>query len=386
MSAPVSIAAQGLRRRYRRGEFELVVDRVEVPAGRTLAVLGPSGSGKTTLLHVLGLLERPDAGSVLIDGREASMRDRSTRLQMAAVFQRPHLFKGTVAENVAYGLAVRGVARTKRAPLVADALERVGLAGYQQRSAHELSGGEAQRVSLARALVIEPRVLLLDEPLASLDPLLKRRLTRDFATILRQAGVTVVYVTHDQDEALVVADYIAVMRDGRIVAQGEAESVVSLPHDEWAAGFLGVEASQRGVATRSDDGLVTIEADGATIYATGEAATGTELRFAVRPEDVLLFESGIALPLTTARNRLEVVVESVEPRGATQYATLVTGGIRIAASVSRAAAAELGVVVGESLLAVFKASAVRWCSEDELCVPGTGPTPDGRPATLNDEG
>jgi molybdopterin-binding protein len=356
----VSLSAEGIKRRFGRNGFALQVDRVDVPAGETLVLLGPSGSGKTTLLEVLGLLHRPDAGTVLLDGKPVTMRDRAARLQMAAVFQRPYLFKGSVAENVGYGLAARGVPRRERRARVSGALARVGLAGFEDRSAVVLSGGEAQRVSLARALVLEPRILLLDEPLASLDRLLKRQLTHDFATILSEAGVTVVYVTHDQDEALVVGSRIAVMNEGRIVASGPADEVMGLAVDEWSACFLGVEPAARGRVTAVDQGLISVSGDGLEVFASGNPAVGSELFFSVHPEDVLLFESDVELPLTTARNRVPVTVSSVEPRGATFYATLDAGGVRLAASVSRAAASELGVVPGATLLAVFKATAVRW--------------------------
>lgn len=359
-TAPLGLVGEGLRRRLGRGGFQLEVDSIEARAGETLAILGPSGSGKTTLLELLGLLERPDAGRILLGGRQVDTGDRAARLQMAAVFQRPYLFKGSVAGNVEYGLVSRGVYRKERESRVAAALERVGLAGYGGRSALELSGGEAQRVSLARALILEPKVLLLDEPLASLDRLLKRKLTQDFATILADAGVTVVYVTHDQDEALVVAQRIAVMNSGRIVAIGPADEVMGLAADEWSAGFLGIEPAEAGRVIGVEQGLVAIASGDTTVFATGEPAGGAEVLFSVHPEDVLLFEAGTELPLTTARNRLPVRVLDVEPRGATLYATLESGTVRFAASVSRAAAAELGVAPGAQLLAVFKATAVRW--------------------------
>ncbi len=365
MTRALSLAAEGVAHAFPKSGFSLEVERVEVPAGEVLALLGPSGSGKSTLLEVLGLLTKPDRGTVLLDGAAVGVGDRAARLKMAAVFQRPWLFKGSVGENVGYGLSARGIGRTQRAPLVAASLERVGLAGYEKRSALALSGGEAQRVSLARALVVEPRVLLLDEPLASLDPLLKRHLTRDFASILRDAGVTVVYVTHDQDEALVVADRIAVMNRGRIVACGAAEEVTGLPADGWTAAFLGVQEPTAGTVVRSASGLVTIEAAGALIDASGSASVGDAVLFAVRPEDVLIFSDAAELPITSARNRMRAMVASIEPRGATLHVALEAGGVRLASSVSRAACAELGLAAGTEVLAVFKASAVRWRLQEE---------------------
>ena len=358
--AAMTLAAAGLERSHRGATFSLDVPELEVPAGSVLALLGPSGSGKSTLLEILGLLQRPDAGHVMLDGRVVTDRDREARLLISAVFQRPYLFKGTVAANVAYGLVARGVPAPDRGVRVAAALERVGLAGFEGRSALTLSGGEAQRISLARALVVEPRILLLDEPLASLDPLLKRRLTRDFASILRDAGVTVVYVTHDQDESLVVADRVAIMNAGRIVALGEAEEVTALPPNEWAAAFLGVELPARGSVTSVGDGLAQVCMGSVSVAVTGEPPLGAELLIAVPPEDVLLFEGDVDLPLTTARNRLHATVVSIVPFGPTNRVVLDAQGLRLAASVSRAATAELDIAPGVELLAVFKASAVRW--------------------------
>lgn len=385
MSHGLSLAGEGLRRSYRRSRFSLDVPTLSVAAGRTLALLGPSGSGKSTLLHLLGLLDKPDAGNVILDGRVVTAADADARMSIAAVFQRPYLFKGSVAANVAYGLDVRGIRGAEKAARVSSALDRVGLAGYENRSAHGLSGGEAQRVSLARALVIEPRVLLLDEPLAALDPLLKRRLTRDFASILRGEGVTVVYVTHDQDEALVVADEIAVMNEGRVVAWGGADEVMGLAEDDWTAAFLGVEPAAPAIVAAEGDGVFAAHAGEAHVTVAGTASIGDRVLLSVRPEDVLLFESGAELPLTSARNRLDATVTSVEPRGSTLRITLDASGMRLAASVSRGSVAELHLEPGRPVLAVFKATAVRW----RLAEPPqryTGIPADKTDATLEESG
>jgi molybdopterin-binding protein len=362
MTQAPALAAENVTRAYAKSGFALDVERIEAPAGSVLVLLGPSGSGKTTLLHILGLLEQPDSGRILLNGREVTVGDRNARLQMAAVFQRPYLFKGDVAGNVAYGLDVRGVSAAEKSTRVAAALDRVGLAGYQQRSALALSGGEAQRVSLARALVLEPSVLLLDEPLSSLDPLLKQRLAHDFARILRESGATAIWVTHDQDEALLVADHIAVMNAGRIVTSGPADGVMTLPTDEWTASFLGLEQPQTGIVRSSANGLVEIGCGESSVVVTGAATVGSTAKFAVRPEDVILFADGAQLPLSTARNQLPARVVSVQGRGTTSHIVLDAAGIRLAASVSRASAADLGLEPGRQVLAVFKATAVRWAT------------------------
>lgn len=355
---PASIAIQGIRKSF-RGKRVVDVDRLEIRPGRTMALLGPSGSGKSTLLSIVGLLEKPDVGQVLLDGVAVTPHDIEARMSMAAAFQRPYLFKGTVSDNVAYGLRLRRVPSGRVAVLVSEGLERVGLPGWETRSALTLSGGEAQRVALARAMVLEPRVLLLDEPLASLDPLMKWRLARDFASIFRESPITIFYVTHDQDEALTVADDVAVMRDGSIVAQGCADDIFGLPADDWTAEFLGMEPPLQGIVRETEGGVAAIDCGGVTVYAVSRVQQGAEVLVGVRPEDVTIYAGIQELPPSSARNRLVGTVAEIEHAGSTFRVTIVVGTLRIAARVSRASVAELALVRGVAVTAAFKATAVR---------------------------
>jgi iron(III) transport system ATP-binding protein len=208
---------------------------LSVPAGSVAALLGPSGSGKTTLLRMVAGFEAPDAGTIALGGRtvagpaawlEPEQRRVGMLFQHGALF--PHL---DVARNVGFGATSRGRART--------CLEMVGLDHRAAAYPHELSGGERQRVALARALAAEPHLVLLDEPFAALDPGLRERLRDEVMTILREAGTTVLLVTHDQDEALSVADVIALMRDGAVEQIGAPEDVYAQPATRWVAEFLG---------------------------------------------------------------------------------------------------------------------------------------------------
>lgn len=352
------VVGEGLRVTY-RGRTVVDVPRIELPAGATYALLGASGAGKSTLLRLVGLLERPTAGRVTFDGVEQRPTDLVARRRTAAVFQKPYLLRGTVADNVGYGLRLRGVERAEKASRVAKALATVGLQGWQERSALTLSGGEAQRVALARALVLEPSFLLLDEPLSYLDPLLKRSLSLEFAQILASEHVTTLYVTHDQDEAAIVADRIGVMRDGRIISEGDPDEVLGLPGDEWLAAFVGMEPPLRGRIVANSEGLASVDCGGVTVYATSTLPIGTEVLLAVRPEDVTLYAAGADLPPGSARNHLESTVVAVRPQGGSVQIIAEISGVRIAASVSRASARELGLAVGTGTVAVFKATAVR---------------------------
>ncbi len=352
------ITGENIEVRYHKRTV-LKVDRFELCNGETHAILGPSGSGKSTLLRILGLLEKPTHGQVTLDGRAVEPGDREARMMMAAVFQNPYLFKGTVAENVAYGLALRKVPRAERDDRVAAALERVGLGGTQKASALRLSGGEAQRVALARALVLEPRILLLDEPLSYLDPLIRRRLVQDFSQILSADGVTALYVTHDQDEAMVVADRVSIINDGSVIRSGDVDEVMTLPTTPWIADFIGMDAALRGTILDSVEGIAEVLIGEERVFARTDLPPRTDVLVGIRPEDVMLFEPWTETPVSSARNHLLMRVESIEHMGSTDRVSLYSNGMRIASSISRAASRELGLTVGAEVRAFFKATSVR---------------------------
>jgi molybdopterin-binding protein len=360
-----ALEGEGLRLVYRK-RVVLDVPSITLTAGETYALLGASGAGKSTLLRVLGLLERPTAGTVYIDGYEAGYHDLETRRMIATVFQKPYLLRGSVGENVAFGMKLRGIPSKERLRRVSRALERVGLGGWEERSALTLSGGEGQRVALARALVLEPRILLLDEPLSYMDPLLKRSLTQEFAQILAGEHITALYVTHDRDEAAVVADRIGIMREGRLVAEGDPETVLTLPTDEWVASFLGAERPVEGVVGSSSDGVVTLDCGGTLIVATGDLPIGTPVLVGVPAEDVLLFEHGVEIPRTSARNRLDGTVIELAPVGAAVRVTVAVGDLRLASTVSRGSAADLALAPGSLVTLLFKATAVRVRRRDTI--------------------
>lgn len=356
-SNAVTVTAEGIRVAYAKRTV-VQVEHLTLEAGRTYALLGASGAGKSTLLRTLGLLERPTAGVVTHDGREVRGGGLAVRRQVAAVLQKPYLLRGTVAHNVAYGLRLRGVARKERIAKVREALALVGLSGWEKRSALTLSGGEAQRVALARALVLQPTLLLLDEPLSYLDPLLKRDLAREFARILSSEHITAFYVTHDIDEAAVVADRIGVMRDGRIIAEGDPATVLALPADEWVASFLGTEMPAEGTIVARDGALARIAFGGVQVAAACELPEGTPVLLGVRPEDALLFPAN-DVPSMPGFERLDGAVAVLEEAGVTRRVIVAAAGARFSATVSRATSDSLGLAVGAGVALLFKPVAVR---------------------------
>jgi putative spermidine/putrescine transport system ATP-binding protein len=228
----------GVRKSY--GDVHAVRDvDLEIGVGEFFTMLGPSGSGKTTTLRLIAGFEQPDAGAVRLAGADIThrppyARDVNTVFQDYALF--PHM---TVAENVGYGLRVKGTGRAERGRAVAEVLETVRLDGYGDRKPIQLSGGQRQRVALARAIVNRPRVLLLDEPLGALDLKLRQEMQVFLKSLQRDLGMTFVYVTHDQEEALTMSDRIAVFNEGRIEQVGEPVAVYDRPATEFVAGFVG---------------------------------------------------------------------------------------------------------------------------------------------------
>ena len=237
----MSIELRAVTKRYGGDRAPLVVHGIEftVPSGSLTTILGPSGCGKTTVLRMIAGLESPSTGQILIDGRDVTAFGPAER-NVSMVFQSYALFPHmNVLDNVRYGLDVSGVATREAMRRARATMDSVGLAGYDARLPSELSGGQQQRVAVARALVLEPRVLLFDEPLSNLDARLRRSMREEIRALQQHLQLTVVYVTHDQSEALAVSDRIIVMDAGRIAQHGTPQSLYEQPANEFVARFMG---------------------------------------------------------------------------------------------------------------------------------------------------
>jgi tungstate transport system ATP-binding protein len=350
------LALRGVRRRHADG-FALDVASLDVVAGEVLGVIGPNGAGKSTLLRILGLLERPDEGRVLVDDRPVEARDGlAARRRIATVLQEPLLADASVTHNVALGLRFRGVAAAQAEPRVQRWLTRLGVDRLAGRMARTLSGGEARRVSLARALVLEPEVLLLDEPFAGLDAPTRAALIEDLGGILRADHVTTVLVTHERGEAQALADRVAVLMDGRVRQLDDTARVFYAPVSEDVARFVGVETLVMGRVVGRADGVTAVEAGGRVLEVAAAAAPGAHVRVGIRPEDVTLTAVDGARVRSSARNMLDGTVVRVS---ASTYAThvIVDVGFPLVAAVTPRSVDELALHPGARVRAVFKASA-----------------------------
>jgi putative spermidine/putrescine transport system ATP-binding protein len=280
-----AVRLDGVRKTY--GDVAAVdgVD-LDVAGGEFFTLLGPSGSGKTTTLRIVAGFEQPDAGTVRLGGVDITRqppyaRDVNTVFQDYALF--PHM---TVADNVAYGLRVKGVPRGERAKRVGEVLERVRLAGYGKRKPIQLSGGQRQRVALARSIVNRPQVLLLDEPLGALDLKLRQEMQVFLKTLQRELRMTFVYVTHDQEEALTMSDHIAVFNEGRVEQVGAPDEVYERPATEFVAGFVGtsniLERGGRRIGIRPE--RVTLDGAGEPATVADATFVGSFVRYLVETD------------------------------------------------------------------------------------------------------
>jgi spermidine/putrescine transport system ATP-binding protein len=315
-----AVADVRLDRVTKRFDDVVAVDgvSVEIPRGSFFALLGPSGCGKTTTLRMIGGFEEPDEGVIYLGDQPVSglppyRRDVNTVFQSYALF--PHL---TIFENVAFGLRRRNVARNQVAGRVREILGLVDLAGTEQRKPRQLSGGMQQRVALARALVNNPRVLLLDEPLGALDLKLRKQMQLELKRIQHDMGITFVHVTHDQEEAMTMADVIAVMNRGRIEQLGPPDQLYERPRTSFVARFLGASNLLEG--TVEDRDTIRLRS-GAVIRVADELPqAGTAVAAGVRPEKLRLGEDGT--------NRLSGTVKELSYVGvATQYVVETSDGL-----------------------------------------------------------
>ncbi len=319
---------------------------LDFPDGSFFGLLGPSGSGKTTLLRLIAGFAAPDRGRVMIGGAPVEHVPVERR-DIGMVFQNYALFPNmTVAENVGFGLRVRGLSRAEEAARVAEALALVRLDGLAHRRPDALSGGQRQRVAMARAIAPRPRVLLLDEPLSALDKALRVEMQVELKRIQREVGITTIFVTHDQEEALTLSDRIGLLRDGRLVREGPPQQVYDDPGDAFTARFLG----EANILTGTPEGAALRLADGSLLHGPGPQAS---TKLAVRPEALMLSASDPG-----SGNRLAVTLTGVAFAGATATAHLDWGGAALKAGLPPRALA--GLAVGQTLWAHWPADRGAW--------------------------
>ena len=305
--AEVSLELKEIKKSFTEGEAVLDNISLEISKGEFITLLGSSGCGKTTTLRIIAGLEQPDAGNVWLDGREVTglepnQRDVNTVFQNYALF--PHM---NVAENIGYGLKLKKVPKSEIRKKVSQMLELVQLEGYEKRKPSELSGGQKQRVAIARALVNNPEVLLLDEPLGALDLQLRRAMQIELKHLQKKLGITFIYITHDQEEAINMSDRIAVMKDGRIEQIGTPDEIYNHPKTSYVATFVGNANILHGVAEsiQGENAIVKIGNDRVIVKLetsqqdTGDTgakqylSAGEKVTLAVRSENILLQEAAV---------------------------------------------------------------------------------------------
>ena len=330
---------------------------LSIEKGEVFGLIGPTGAGKTTLLRLLDHIEVPSSGRIYFDGQDVSHSPRlrsGVRRKTGMVFQKPVVFNTSVYENVAYPLKVRGNNAKTIAERVNTMLKTVGLEGYGKRNARTLSGGETQKVALARALITEPQLLLLDEPTANLDPVSLNVIEKLVAQVNRVHGTAMVIATHEMAQGQRLADRIGVMMEGELVQVGKPTEIFSTPKDIRVAHFVGVENILVGTVNSNKDGLIHIEIHGRHIEAIADRHPGDEVHLCIRPEHITLSLAGAS---TSARNSFSGEIAGLALSGPLARVEL-DCGFPLVALITKQSAEELGLQIGKQVYVSFKATAV----------------------------
>jgi tungstate transport system ATP-binding protein len=330
-----------------------------------VSLIGPNGSGKSTFLLTLNCLLKPQTGRVFFRGQEIGLNHDvlDFRRRIAMVFQEPLLFDTTVFNNVASGLKVRGIKRQEINIRVMESLERFNIASLAERSARKLSGGEAQRASLARALATGPEVIFLDEPFAALDPPTRQSIISDMEKIIRDTGIAAVLVTHDESEAMRLSDRIMVMQSGKIIQTGPPDQIMEHPVNRFVAEFVGMESIIPGTVLKNGDGHVLISVPGNLIKAVGDRPPGEKLFCGIRPENVFinLQDTGQSIEYENVLLGKVTGVVSIGPF----LKVTINSGFPLVGYVTRNTFPDLKVAPGDQITASFKASAVHLISKED---------------------
>jgi tungstate transport system ATP-binding protein len=342
----------------RGGVSVLDISSLFVPQGKFLCLIGPNGAGKSTLLLALSRLLKLVTGDIIFRGQKIDSNHTTGiyRRHIAMVFQEPLLFDMTVFENVASGLRIRGMGQDEIRRVVEEYLERFGIRHLINRSARKLSGGEAQRTSLARAFAVKPEIIFLDEPFSSLDPPTRESLIEDLQRILHVTHTTAVMATHDQMEALRLADLVAVMNQGKIAQIGSPSEVMNNPVDEFVASFVGMETVFTGPVKKLYDSTFVVSASGRDVEAVGTVAVGETVVCFIRPENVTL-SLEMYRGATSARNVFPGKIVKITPMGLF-HKIHIDCGFPLVAYVTHLSSEKLSLREGVDIIASFKATAV----------------------------
>ena len=337
----------------------LDLPELAVEEGEILVVLGPTGAGKSTLLRVMNLLQRPARGAIFWrDRRVPWPAPLALRRRMAMVFQSPLLFSGSVLDNVEYGLLIRGERRANARAKAEAMLRRIRIDHAAHQRAATLSGGEAQRAAIARAMVLEPELLLLDEPLSALDEPIRERLLEELRQIIRERRIACVYVTHEQAEAFALADRIAILSAGRLLQLGTPEEVFYRPRGRAVAEFLQTGNILPGEIEAKEEGLARVRIGGRTLWASSELPPASRVLACIRSEEIHLTRNGDA-----GANRLDGTVVALLGGGPTVKVE-VDCGFAVSVLVTRRTVRDLGLRPGERVGVVFAPALVHLIAEE----------------------
>ncbi len=352
-----------LKKRY-GSEFSLSIDNLHTERGRILTIIGPNGSGKSTLIRLINLLEKPDGGKIYFNGSEitaAGIYSTDVRKKMSVVFQEPLLFNSSVYSNIIIGLKIRKIRLSEAKDRIDYYIDKLKIGDLLNRGTRDLSGGEKQRVSLARALVLDPELLLLDEPLANIDQSSRESLRSDLFKVLKNYGKSVVYVTHDRNEAMILADDIAVMDRGKVLQFAGKEEIFRKPKNEFVARFVGVETLVNGVVLEKEGNVcrvrVSTEKGNVGIYVVSRERKDARVTLAIRPEDVILYRSGVPPSKSSAMNLFRGKISEIKNIGIFKKVEI-DCGFSLNSFVTQNSVSRLNLVKGRIISAAVKASSI----------------------------
>jgi len=344
----------------RGGSVLVDIPDIAILEGETVSLIGPNGAGKTTLLHALSFLNKPSSGEIIFRGEPvgSAYSPLEYRRRLAMVFQEPLLFDTTVLGNVVSGLKIRGIRGSGARKIAEKQMELFGIAHLGDRSAKTLSGGEAQRTSLARAFAVSPEILFLDEPFAALDPPTRESVVVDLEKVLAETKTTAIMATHDRNEALRLSNRIAVMGGGQIAQIDRPGIILNRPVNEFVASFVGMETILEGTVRDAAGTSLIVDLNGAQIEVAGSGSRGDRIILFIRPENVTLFVDS-ASTRTSARNMFHGTVARIVTMGFFCKVEI-SCGFPLVAYVTPKAVEELDLREGTGVTASIKATSIHF--------------------------